>query len=133
MDEHALRKRRFAVLVYLYVLAVLWGALVGSLVEPVRTETGTRLFERSWLVLALATQLGFMCFCTVDARLAGRPLLRLARIGVFFGWPIGVPIYLLWARGLRGVVTLLLHGVLLLLCLCGSGLLVAYLRVALDT
>ena len=28
---------------------------------------------------------------------------------MFFVWPIAVPIYLLWARGRRGAVLLLIH------------------------
>ncbi len=127
MDEHALETRRRAVLVYLYAIVVLWGALAGVAANLVRTEPATRVFERLWLILSLATQLGFMWFCTVDAKLAGRSLLRLARIGIFLGWPVGVPIYLLWARGLRGLRTLLLHGVLLLLSFLCFGVLAAYL------
>ncbi len=127
MSDHPLKRRRRAILVYLYVIWALWGIPVALFVEPAQPEAVTRVAERAWLILSLAGQLGFMWFCTVDAKLAGRPLIRLARIGIFLGWPIGVPIYLLWARGLRGLGTLLLHGVLLLLVWICSALAVTYL------
>ena len=120
MDERLVRKRRLAVLVYLYVLAALWGVLSGLTVEPAETESATRIAERCMLILALATQLGFVWFCTVDAKLVGRPLVQMAKVGIFFGWPIGVPIYFVWARGLRGLGMLLLHGLLLWLCYFGA-------------
>ncbi len=56
-----------------------------------------------------------MWYCTADARLVGKPLIQLAKLGIFFGWPVAVPIYLLWARGMKGLGLLLLHGFLLLL------------------
>ena len=79
------------------------------------------------MTLALARQLGFMWFCTLDAKLVGKPLLRLARVGIFLGWPVGVPVYLLWARRLSGLGVLLLHGFLLVLVLGGSMLATGYL------
>lgn len=127
MDDRVVKKQRLAVLIYLYVLAILWGTLIGSSIELVRTEHGTHVVERFSIIVSLATQLGFMWFCTVDAKLVGRSLMKLAKVGIFFGWPIGVPIYLLWARGLRGLVTLLLHGLLLLLCIFCAGLVAGYL------
>lgn len=82
----------------------------------------------AFVALVLASQLGFMWFCTLDARLVGKPLPQLARIGVFIAWPIGVPIYLVWARRLRGVGVLLLHGFLWLLVFVIAWLAVSYLR-----
>ena len=69
-----------------------------------------------------------MWFCTLDARLVGKPLPQLARIGIFCGWPLGVPIYLVWARRFKGVGLLLLHGVLLFLVSCGAAIAMLYLR-----
>jgi hypothetical protein len=79
------------------------------------------------LLLGLSTCLAFAWFCSVDGRLAGKPLLQLAKVGIFFGWPVGVPIYLLWARGVRGLGFLLLHGFLLLGVLLCAALLTNYL------
>jgi hypothetical protein len=123
MTGNQLRARRRIVLVYIYVIWVIWGVLAAAMVEPARTEATTRVDERAFLIVGLACQLGFMWFCTVDARLAGRPLLRLARIGIFFGWPLGVPIYLFWAHGLRGLATLALHALSLTLVFIASGVL----------
>ncbi len=63
-SEHPLRRRRQVILVYPCAIWVFWGILSGLRVEPGRTELGTRLIDRAFLV-----------------------------------WLIGVPIYLLWARG----------------------------------
>ncbi len=82
---------------------------------------------RIHLLQAIPISLGFMWFCSVDAKLAGKPLIQLAKLGIFLGWPIGVPLYLLWARGPRGFVTLVLHGTLLFLLLMVSGLVTGYL------
>ena len=114
MTEGQLRTRRHMTLVYLYTIWALWGVAAGVLAQAARTDVVARVAERALLILMLALQLGFMWFCTIDAKLAGRSLLRLARIGIFFGWPLGVPIYLIWAHGARGLWTLLLHGGLLL-------------------
>lgn len=124
MVESGLKRRRQITMVYLYVLCALWGMLPGLFFKASGSQAAIRGAERILLILSLATQLGFVWFCTVDARLVGQPLMQLAQLGIFFGWPIGVPIYLVWARGLRGLATLLLHGVLLAL-VWGAGLAVA--------
>ena len=79
------------------------------------------------LLLAIPTCLCFMWLCTVDAKLVGKPLIQLAKLGIFLGWPVGVPIYLLWARGIRGLGLLLLHGFLLLLASICAMLAVGYI------
>ncbi|OHB62829.1 MAG: hypothetical protein A2Y76_14665 [Planctomycetes bacterium RBG_13_60_9] len=56
-----------------------------------------------------------------------RPLIEMAKLGIFFGWPVGVPIYLFWARGIRGLGLLLLHGSLLILVALGSLVATTYL------
>jgi hypothetical protein len=88
-----------------------------------RPEAGARVE----MLLCLSICLGFTWFCRVDARLAGKPLLQLAKVGIFLGWPIGVPIYLLWARGIRGLRFLLLHGFLLLLILVCMMMVASYI------
>jgi hypothetical protein len=116
MTEQQLRTKRRITLVYLYALSALWGVFRALTIEPILTESAERLYNGVWLMLALGTQLGFMWFCSADAKLVGKSLLRLAKIGIFLGWPIGVPIYAIWARGIvRGLGMVLLHGILLLL------------------
>lgn len=115
MTELELRRRRLATLVFIYVLAILYGAWIGIAYSPVGPELRADLVARTDLLAGILMSLGFMWLCTADAKLLGKPLIQLAKIGIFLGWPVGVPIYLLWARGVRGFVYLLLYGVLLLL------------------
>lgn len=128
MIEQRLKIRRRIVLFYLYSLSAFWVVYRVLTDTPVRTEGGMRMASSAFVALVLASQLGFMWFCTLDARLVGKPLPQLARIGVFIAWPIGVPIYLVWARRLRGVGVLLLHGFLWLLVFVIAWLAVSYLR-----
>lgn len=132
MTEQQIRKRRRIVLVYLYGLFAGWGFYAVLTMESPETESGLRLAGHAWLALTLATQLGFMWFCTFDGKLVGKPLPQLARIGVFLGWPLGVPVYLLWARGIRGLAMLLLHGFLLFLLFVTTALVLAYLYLGPD-
>jgi hypothetical protein len=127
MDENKLRRQRRAVLVFLYILFLLLGAYTGAIANLPPTKFRPDFVMRIDLLLAILVCLGFMWFCTVDARLVGRPLIQLAKLGIFLGWPVGVPIYLLWARGLRGLGTLVLHGVLLLLLAVFSMLVTGWL------
>jgi hypothetical protein len=127
MDENKLRRQRRAVLVFLYVLFLLLGAYTGATANLPPTKFHPEFAPRIDLLLAIPVCLGFMWFCTVDAKLVGKPLIQLAKLGIFLGWPIGVPVYLLWARGLRGLGTLVLHGALLLLLAVFSMLTTGYL------
>ncbi len=127
MTERQLRARRRIVLIYLYCLWGLWGVYGAFTAAPIETESEMRLASNTFLAMALAGQLGFMWFCTLDARLVGKSLPRLARFGIFLFPPYGVPIYLVWARRWRGVGLLLLHLVLLHVVLGGVYLIVLYL------
>ena len=122
MTEAQVRTRRRVVLVYLYLLFVLWPVYRVLTYGQIQTEGGLRLANCAFVALALGGQLGFMWFCTLDARLVGKVLPQLARIGVFFGWPLAVPIYLIWARRLKGLGLLLLHGFLMLVVSVASAL-----------
>lgn len=119
MNEQRLRAQRRAILVSLYVLFVLSaGVTVGMGYLP-PGERSVDIAARIDLLLAIPTSLCFMWLCTVDGKLVGKPLIQLAKLGIFLGWPIGVPIYLLWARGIRGLGLLLLHSLLMLLAALG--------------
>ena len=128
MTEEQIKKRRRIVLFYVYCLWVLWVVYCVLTETPVKTESGMRLASCAFVALAVGVNLGFMWFCTLDARLVGKPLPQLARIGIFLGWPVGVPIYLVWARRLRGVGLLLLHAAGLLLTSVIAILVTWYLR-----
>ncbi len=117
------RRQRRGALVYLYAVFLVSGVLVGLLWYSSDADVVLRL----QLLYAIAISLGFMWYCSADARLAGKPLLPLARIGIFILWPAGVPIYLLWTRRLRGFGRLLLHGLLLALIKVAATLATGYL------
>lgn len=122
-SESRWRRQRRIALIYLHVVFLFMGVLRGLLWY----SSDANAIVHGELLFAIAVSLGFMWCCTADARLMGRPLLPLARLGIFLLWQAGVPIYLLWARRLKGLGVLLLHGFLLLLVLVVSGLATAYL------
>lgn len=128
MTEREVRTRRRIVVLYLYGLSALWAVYSVLTYAPAQTESGLRVASCAFVALALGSQLGFMWFCTLDARLVGKPLPQLARIGIFLGWPLGVPMYLVWARRFKGVGLLLLHGAGLLLISVVAVLITLYLR-----
>lgn len=127
MNEQRLRTQRRAILVSLYLLLVWYGAVTAGMSHFPSADRSPDFVARIDLLLTIPTSLCFMWLCTVDSRLVGKPLIQLARIGIFLGWPIGVPIYLLWARGIRGLGLLLLHGFLMLLTALGTVLTITYL------
>jgi hypothetical protein len=103
------------------------GVLAALTVGPQSSELPPGFAVRTQLLTAVLFSLGCMWFCTVDAKLAGRPLIQLAKLGIFLFWPAGVPIYLLSIRGMRGLGVLLLHGVLLFLVWVCSTFAASYL------
>ena len=94
---------------------MLLGGWVGLTEGPAGTKLSVDFIVRIYWFIDVLMSLSFMWLCTVDAKLLGKPLVLLARIGILLSWPVGVPLYLHWARGMRGITHLLLHGVLLLL------------------
>jgi hypothetical protein len=115
MNEQRWRRQRRAILVGLYVLFPLSGTATALGICLPSTNLPPDFWPHVDLLFAILMSLGLMWLCTVDAKLAGKPLIHLAKLGIFLGWPIGVPIYLLWARGIRGFGLFLLHGFLLFL------------------
>ncbi len=53
----------------------------------------------------LAFQVVVTTFCIVDSKCRGKPLLHSFYWIIFFSWPFSVPIYWVWTRGLRGIVS----------------------------
>lgn len=125
MDETTelrLRSQRRRALVFLYVAFVLGGVRAGYLVGLRDNQILPGFVARTDLLLALLYSLGCMWFCTVDSKLLGKPIIQLAKLGIFLLWPLGVPLYLLWAHHLRGLGVLLLHSVGLVLTALGTTL-----------
>jgi hypothetical protein len=103
------RQRRWAI-IFLYMGFGLAGARAGLLAGLPESRLSVGLVARTDLLVALFCSLGSMWFCTLDSRLSGKPIIQLAKLGIFLLWPVGVPVYLLWAHRLRGLGLLLLHG-----------------------
>lgn len=126
MQIRLARQRRRA-LIFLYVAFLLGGARAGFLVGLPESRLSPDLIVRTDLLLAIPCSLGCMWFCTVDSKLLGKPIIQLAKLGIFLFWPVGVPVYLCWARRLRGVLVLLLHGGGIFLTVLGATLAAAFL------
>jgi hypothetical protein len=58
-----------------------------------------------FFVLAAAIVL----FCVADARSLNKNIYHSFRWIMFFTWPVSVPIYFVWARGLKGLLYTLLY------------------------
>ncbi len=118
---------RRAALAVLYVAFLFWGVVAGLErgLEPGKLPS--EFVFRAHLILAIPLSLGSLWFCSADAKLAGKTLIEMARLGIFFGWPVGVPIYLIWSRGLRGLGVLLVHGFALCIVWISSGVAVILL------
>jgi hypothetical protein len=86
--------RRFAA-VTIFVLGIGWGvqSAVGSDGSPAR------------LVILFGLAVACTWWCVADAAARGRGPVWPARIGIFLLSPFAVPVYLVWSRGGRGVVT----------------------------
>jgi hypothetical protein len=108
--ERQLRKRPRYALAVLYAAFLVAGACAGFLVGLPEDRIPPGFLARTDLLLAILFSLGSMWFCTVDSKLLGKPIIQLAKLGIFLLWPIGVPVYLLWAHRLRGLGLFLLHG-----------------------
>jgi len=83
----------------LYALAALWGLI----------NVGYSTSGPLTLVFGATFASTITYWCIVDARIAGHPILYSFYWLIFLLWPLGVPIYLLWARKLRGLGSALLH------------------------
>ena len=66
------------------------------------------------LLLALGTQTAFPLLCRADARAIGKPVTHAFLWVTFFLWPLLVPGYLIWSRGLKGLALALLLPVLII-------------------
>lgn len=89
--------RRFAAIT-IYMLAAGWG---------VHGALGREGSPAAW-VISLGLALACAVWSGADAAARGLTLVWPARIGILFFWPVAVPVYLIWSRGARGVVTAVL-------------------------
>jgi hypothetical protein len=69
--------------------------------------------EGFWFAFWIFNSLLLTLWCSTDGKARGIHLFHAWELFVFFGWPVAVPTYLLWSRGLRGIGNALLFYLLL--------------------
>ena len=95
MTTRGLKKRRILIILFTYFLVALHAvrrALFRDLGPPD-------------IAVAVAFQVIMTTFCIVDSKCRGKPLLHSFYWIIFFTWPVSVPIYWIWIRGFKGVVS----------------------------
>ena len=103
-----LHRLRGFIVIFIYFLFALWSvrtALFGG-VQPVD------------VVISLALSAAMVKFCIVDSICRGGVLLNSFYWIIFFTWPVSVPVYLLWTRGIKGIIWLVLNIILLVIMCC---------------
>ena len=78
------------------------------------THANTSLFT---LIASLAIGVALTLACRTDARRRGHPIGHAVQLIILFTWKLTAPLYLLWSRGLRGVLWAILWSVSILICL----------------
>jgi hypothetical protein len=99
MDGKRLQRSKRFIVIYIYFLFALRSlrrVLFGDI-------------QLTDLPISLALSAAMVKFCAVDSKCRGEPLLHSFYWIIFFTWPVSVPIYLLWSRGIRGIVSLVLY------------------------
>ena len=74
---------------------------------------------RADLALAVCICILITLACIADSKVIGKPMAHAAKWVMPFIWPIAAPIYLLWSRGWRGFIPLLVH--LVIFCVLWIG------------
>lgn len=70
-------------------------------------------FQPVDVAISLALSAAMVKFCILDSKYRGDLLLNSFYWIIFFTWPVSVPIYLLWTRGIRGIGWVVLNIILL--------------------
>ena len=107
MAGKKLQRYRNFLLICIYFLFSLW-SIRRALFE------GIQLAD---LAISFVLSAAMVKFCAVDSRCRGKTLLLSFHWIIFFTWPISVPIYLLWTRGIKGVGWAVLN-IILLVVIC---------------
>ena len=97
--EHSLRMRLVCSVALLIIVAVA-GARAAAIPKEQDLGPGALLTPVAFCFLAAA-------WCLFDGRVRGKPPARIGLMGIVLAAPIGLPIYCLWSRGIRGVLLLL--------------------------
>jgi hypothetical protein len=93
----SLKLVRAGLLVALLLVAALVGVRAVFMVPDSRFNT--------LLALVLSTLVSGAC--VVDSKILNRQVVFIAQAALFFLWPFAAPIYLIWSRGWRGVIVLI--------------------------
>lgn len=64
--------------------------------------------EMSFFVIGIALGFSILWACVIDSRLIQKPILPIVQMLMLATWPVAAPAYLIWSRGLRGVLWSLL-------------------------
>lgn len=91
-DNPSLLARRRATVVMIYALSLFWG---------IESHFGPAPLAELLVSLGGATVMAQ--FCMIDARFRGRPLPWSVPWLFFLFWPLAVPSYLFWSRGIRQI------------------------------
>src|SRR5205085_2183410 len=89
--------RRFAGII-LFALAIAFG--IDMAVYPEGSS--------HQMLLSVCFSIACLIWCGTDARIRGLNLVWPARIGIFVFGPLGLMAYIVWSRGWRGLLTVLL-------------------------
>jgi hypothetical protein len=89
-----LKRPRNLVLACIYFLFALSGIRGALFADPQPAD----------LLVSLAISAAMVKFCSVDSKCRGKPLLNSFYWIIFFTWPVSVPLYWFWTRGIRGIV-----------------------------
>ncbi len=104
-------------LVFLYFLFALSG------VRAAAVPDGAPIDLLMMIVMAMTAT----AWVTMDARKAGKPIIRSFHWVIFLTWPLAVPIFVIRSRRWVGLLLVLLHGAMLLLVYAASFFFVAVL------
>lgn len=104
MSGKKLHRLRNFIVIFIYFLFALWSVRT-ALFEGVQPVD---------IAISLALSAAMVKFCIVDSICRGGLLLNSFHWIIFFTWPVSVPIYLLWTRGIKGVLWAVLNIVMLI-------------------
>jgi hypothetical protein len=99
-----INRLRNSFLAFVYLLSMLWGIYLVVSPDDSPLDLGFRIMVSIAVVMS----------CIYDARLAQKAIVLSAQGVMLFTWPVSVPIYLIWSRGVkRGLLLSALHATLL--------------------
>ena len=114
--DHTSRRMLKILLSFLYLLAAVFGCRVFLLEVP-------HLID---VLLSFAAGVTLAAICRFHSHVVGKRFVHAGQWVTVFAWPAAVPLYFIWAAGLRGLGLVLLHAVFLLLVAAGASLMTAF-------